>query len=338
MVENITNYFDAQYFGRIDLGTPGQGFDVIFDTGSSNLWVPSATCNFVELACISHEQYDSTLSSTYVADGTEVTFNYGSGTVSGFLSIDTNIVAGLDIVSQTFAEVNHEPGVAFIAGRFDGISGLGFVELAVGDVIPPFYNMVDQGLVDEPVFSFWLNRDYTESLGGYLFFGGSEPSLYEGDLIYSDVIDEYYWAVDITSLDFGGDTTVACASGCVGIIDSGTSVMTGPYEEVKAINDALGGFEIPALHEWIINCDTIPDMPDIIWTINGVTYLMTPEDYILKVEDQGQEQCISGFVGLDLPFPRQDYWILGDSFMGKVYSEFDLGNKRIGFAPSVMDP
>ena len=48
--------------------------------------------------------------------------------------------------------------VAFVAGRFDGISGLGFDTLAVADVIPPFYNMISQGLVDEPVFSFWLNR------------------------------------------------------------------------------------------------------------------------------------------------------------------------------------
>lgn len=62
------------------------------------------------------------------------------------------------IVDQKFAEVNHEPGVAFVAGRFDGISGLGFDTLAVADVIPPFYNMISQGLVDEPVFSFWLNR------------------------------------------------------------------------------------------------------------------------------------------------------------------------------------
>lgn len=334
---NITNFQDAQYYGTVEIGTPRQRFDVIFDTGSSNLWVPSSTCGFLELACISHDQYDHELSSTYTEDGTEIVFAYGSGTVSGFVSIDNVCVADICVEDQVFAEVNHEPGVAFIAGRFDGIMGMGFTELAVNQIVPPFINMADQGMVD-PVFSFWLNRDYDEELGGVLVLGGSDPKYYEGEFNYVDVVGNDYWKVPMDGVSVEGTDISDCGDeACITVIDSGTSLNLGPSAIVKEINEAIGGIEIlPGSGQYEILCEEIPNMPDITFNFNGKDYVLTANDYVLQVSQFGITQCISGFMGFDLPMGN--WWILGDVFMGKFYSEFDVENRRIGFANSVADP
>ena len=55
--------------------------------------------------------------------------------------------------------------------------------------------MVDQGLVSEEVFSFWLNRNQDAEEGGELVFGGVDPKHFKGNHTYVPVTEKGYWQV-----------------------------------------------------------------------------------------------------------------------------------------------
>lgn len=135
----ITNFMDAQYFGEVRIGTPGETFKVIFDTGSSNLWVPSSSC--WSPACWTHHTFHSSKSSSYSQNGTTFSIQYGSGGVKGKMSQDNVNLGGLVAQGVTFGEATTLSGVSFIAGQMDGILGLAFDTISVNHVEPVFYSL-----------------------------------------------------------------------------------------------------------------------------------------------------------------------------------------------------
>ncbi|KAI4383249.1 hypothetical protein MLD38_009112 [Melastoma candidum] len=238
-IVSLKNYMDAQYFGEIGIGTPLQKFTVIFDTGSSNLWVPSSKCYF-SIACYLHAKYKSGASSTYKKNGKSADIHYGTGAISGFFSQDHVKIGDLVVKGQEFIEATKEPSITFVAAKFDGILGLGFQEISVGNAVPVWYNMVKQGLVKEPVFSFWLNRNTKGEEGGEIVFGGVDPNHHKGEHTYVPVSQKGYWQFDMGEVLIDGETTGYCGSGCKAIADSGTSLLAGPTTIITQINHAIG--------------------------------------------------------------------------------------------------
>ncbi|XP_028793028.1 aspartic proteinase A1-like isoform X1 [Neltuma alba] len=235
----LKNYLDTQYYGEIAIGTPPQIFTVIFDTGSSNLWVPSSWC-YLSIACYVHSWYTASKSTTYTGNGTSCEIQYGSGSVSGFFSQDSVKVGDVTVKHQDFIEVTQEKTLYFAFLEFDGILGLGFQEISVEKAVPVWYNMVEQDLISEKVFSFWLNADPDEEAGGEIVFGGIDPNHFKGKHTYVPVTRKGYWLIEIGDFLIGGLSTGVCEGGCAAIVDSGSSLLVGPTSVVAEINHAIG--------------------------------------------------------------------------------------------------
>lgn len=321
--EQLHNYLDDSYYGAITIGTPPQNFQVLFDTGSSNLWVPKGPCSG-DPACYNHNSYDASKSSTYKPNGTEFSIQYGTGSLSGYLVEDTVSVAGLPISGQIFAVATTEPGTTFVDAVFDGILGLGYVEISNDNVIPPFYNLYKQGLVKEPVFSFYLTRDGTSSQGGVLTLGGIDSNHYEGDIIYVPVASKGYWQFNVGTV-YVGDSEFSF--GDPGIADTGTSLVAVPFYLYGYLQDLIGA-EPNDEGEYFIDCAQVSSLPKISFTIADTNFTLEGSDYVIEVEaESGEQLCMSAFEDAGTPF-----WILGDVFLGKYYTVFDLGNNQVGFA------
>ena len=282
--------------------------------------MPSKSCS--SIACYLHSTYDSDASSTYKSNGSEFEIHYGSGSLTGFVSKDDFTIGDLTVKGQDFAEATSEPGLAFAFGRFDGILGLAYDTISVNGIVPPFYQMVEQKLIDEPVFAFYLDDADGQSEA---VFGGVDKNHYKGEIEYIPLRRKAYWEVDLDSIAFGDEVAELEDTGV--ILDTGTSLNVLPSSLAELLNKEIGakkGFN----GQYTVDCEKKSSLPDITFSLAGSNYSLPASDYILEVSGS----CISTFQGMDIPAPAGPLVILGDAFLRRWYTVYDLGKNAVGLA------
>ncbi|MFT7814945.1 gastricsin-like [Arapaima gigas] len=308
----------SSYYGSITIGTPPQTFQVLFDTGSANLWVDSVHCNTP--ACNAHTKFNHSRSSTYNSTVKTFYLPYGSGSLHGIFGYDTVNVGGIVVTEQMVGLSTNEPGRNFLVAQFDGILGLSYPSIAAGGATPVMDNMIQQGLLKQNMFAFYLSRNNQQ--GSEVAFGGMDNTKYQGQIHWTPVTSQTYWQISIN-----GYIPFCLCYGCQAIVDTGTSFLTCPQQYIGFLMQTIGA-EAGQYGGYYVDCNA-NDLPTLSFNIDGVNFLLPPSAYIMNY-------CMVAISSTYLPSQNgQPLWILGDTFLREYYSVYDRTNNQVGFAKSI---
>ncbi|KAI7886066.1 acid protease, partial [Lichtheimia hyalospora FSU 10163] len=280
----LYNAQGSEYLVQVAIGTPPQNFTVTLDTGSGDLWVPSTACPTSECP---YSRFDESASSTFKNIQSAFNVVYGIGSVNGTYATDTVTIGGVSVQNQQFglgtstSDILTNP--TMVGGSdssspnndnqgtpiANGILGLGYPALTASankldTTYNPFvFNLVEQNLIQQHLFSVYMNSASADGWAGEVIFGGVDSSKYTGNITYVPVAqistssiplkkragnnNYYYWMVhgqgiQVSSNDNHSSAQISLAGDSAAfIIDTGTTLTYFPNTMADQIASALVG-------------------------------------------------------------------------------------------------
>ncbi|EGN95223.1 hypothetical protein SERLA73DRAFT_187569 [Serpula lacrymans var. lacrymans S7.3] len=330
----ITNQnADSSFFGSVAIGTPAVAFDVILDTGSSDLWVADNSC---QTGCNRVATYDVTTSSTFKNLSQPFSIQYGSGEAAGSLGQDVVQIAGFSVANQTFGAVNAVSS-GLLNTPVSGLIGLAWQSIASSGATPLWETLANSGKWDQPLMAFQLTRFINATSpqalepGGTFTMGSVNQSLYTGTIDYQNIPDTpSYWILPMTSMTVQGNSvSIPTGSASYSAIDTGTTLVGGPSSAIQSIFAQIPG-SAPGTGSWqgyyTYPCST---QVNVAISFGGPSWSVSPADF--QLTQLSQTQCVGAFFELSTG-GNAPSWIVGDTFLKNVYSVFRYNPPSVGFA------
>ncbi|KAI0785623.1 acid protease [Abortiporus biennis] len=336
----LADYFngtDLQWFGNLTIGTPPQTFTVVFDTGSSTLEVPGTQCG---AACKNQKTFDSSKSSTFIDGGRTSTITFGTGVgvdpvignnwqLSLRSATDTVSVGGLPVKSVGFFLITNQTPT-FAPDPFDGIQGMS--ARAQGF----FAGLISQGLPS--LFGMFLTPN---SVGNAeLTLGGFDSTKFTGPLTFASLPStaSSTWELSSSGISVNGKTTTTLHKTRTFIFDSGTSNIVLSQTDAEAIYAIISPNIKPNSAEpgtYGIPCSQVSTLPakiDITFTSQQRTpfNLTIPSSELSVGPFRSNPSLCQTLINAD------EFTLVGGSLLKHYYSVWDIGGKRMGFAPNGM--
>ncbi|OLY85509.1 Cathepsin E-B [Smittium mucronatum] len=280
---------NLNFHGEIVLGLPGEKFNVVFDTGSADIWVPSVHCT--SNACNNHNKYDPSSSHSFNGYTNEkFIIKYGTGNLAGHIVSDHLSISGAKIPNQIFG-ISTEEADFFEKMKFDGVFGLAYSSLSTSQKSPPMDKLLMSGAIKQKVFSFWFDK-FSENgkVGGELVLGGYNKDRFLGKISYAPVVTKKYWELSLSNVSHNRKRIDASSS--FAIVDTGTSLIALPKNDAFAINSLIGAVKLRNSDRLFkISCETKSKEP-LLLSLGDIKLKIEPENYIYKVKPG---YCLSAF-------------------------------------------
>lgn len=176
--------------------------------------------------------------------------------------------------------------------EFDGIFGMGFPSISVTQKKSPLDRLYNDGRIKRRMFCFILHHQNNEpifgdqSIGGEIQIGGCEFE----PTIHLPLTSLGYWQFRMSGVFIEKDNRKlfrGCQRECEAIMDSGTSLITGPFDEIDAINEILGAKRDGESGDWMMDCideSDISSLPHVTFIMGDGMVTLTAAEYVLQID------------------------------------------------------
>ncbi|KEP46817.1 aspartyl protease [Rhizoctonia solani 123E] len=330
---------------QLQLGTPPQPVDLLFDTGSGPLWVLNPECaTNCPSSYKSRSFFDPHASNTAQSANLRETVNYlGTSVVSGEVWSDKVTIQNITFPTpQRLINADRSDDAFLPAG---GILGLGFRSLALGNTSIHDALFHSMHLPDHRIGIYLGNVKHTDlhpspQTNGIVTFGGSHEDKYGAEpLKWINVLPAYsgqytYWHVPINGVKTSRHTSTGpneanfpSQTGGAAIFDTGSQQISVPRSIIADLSSALGYNYTAVSMGYRPLCSEVATYnASLTLTFGDVEITVTSND-LSKPGYTADEYCWPPFEPWDSP-----NWLIGKRFLCSFYSVWDLGGWNVSKA------
>ncbi|KUI68961.1 Cathepsin E [Cytospora mali] len=350
---------DLQWYTTISIGTPPQQFNVLVDTGSQGLLLPSINCT----SCETQALFDPSKSSTFSwspDESDQILFSTGGDTVpfnepqgANCTIVTDNVrIQGLTATAFTFFLCDQEGPALSSMPNIDGILGL---EIQDESGLGFFWDLYDQGVLADPVYGVYAPPG--QVTGGELTIGGVDDAKFDDQLVWLDLdpqsVGHKTWAMNVQTIFISGDQLMVVSNNSDGktpypqslsVLDTGTSFMMAPdYETARDIYAQISPriYRIDSVGTWGALCSDMeaikPELTFLFGSDGAMQLNVTIPSSFFNLRpypgmDGVCQAVINNYESPQVNSDGRGVWIAGSPLLKNYYTAWNGLDLKVGFA------